>query len=179
MSTLFLLIIALIGGLMAVISWRPENFKVTRSATLNAPPEAVFPHINNLHKWDAWSPWTRLDPNAKNAFEGPEQGVGSSMSWTGDKNVGVGRMTITESVPGERVRMRLEFEKPMKAVNTADFTLRPEGAGTFVTWSMFGKNNFIGKAFDLFMNCEKMVGGQFEKGLENLRQTVEAAGGES
>lgn len=159
-----------------VIAGQPDEFKVARSAKISAPPEKIFPHINDLHQWDAWSPWAKLDPNAKNFFEGPPSGVGTSMKWEGNNKVGVGRMTITESQPNEVIRFRLDFEKPMKATNTAEFTFRPEAGQTVVTWNMFGKNNFMGRIFGLFMNCDRMVGGQFEQGLASLKSLVETTG---
>jgi hypothetical protein len=116
-----------------------------------------------------------MDPNAKNSFEGPPDGVGTSMKWEGNCKVGVGRMTITESRPGELIRFRLDFEKPMAATNTAEFAFQPKDGATIVTWSMAGKNNFKGKVFGLFMNCEQMVGGHFEKGLAQMKSIVEAA----
>jgi len=161
-------------GLAIVIATRPAQFRVTRSATMSAPPQRVFEHVNDLHKWDAWSPWAKLDPNAKNAFSGAESGAGATMSWAGNSKVGEGTMTITESVPSERIRMRLEFLRPMKAVNDTEFTFTPEADSTRVTWTMSGTNNFVGKAFSLFVDCDKMIGGDFEKGLATMKSLVEA-----
>jgi uncharacterized protein YndB with AHSA1/START domain len=173
MTTILLLLVILILGAAVLIQQQPDEFRVTRSAMIDAPAQVIFENINDLRKWEAWSPWAKLDPNAKNSFDGPPMGVGSSMSWAGDNKVGVGRMTIVESRPNEFIRFRLEFEKPMKAVNTAEFSLSPDAERTSVIWSMFGRNRFIGKAMGLFMNCEKMVGEQFEKGLENLKSVSE------
>jgi hypothetical protein len=151
---------------------QPGEFRVTRSATMPAPAVAVFPHVNNLRSWEAWSPWARLDPTAKSSFEGPDAGNGASMAWAGNNKVGEGRMTITESRPDEMVRIRLEFLKPMKATNSALFSFKPDGGGTLVTWTMSGTNSFAGKLFNLFVNCEKMVGAQFEQGLANMRAVI-------
>jgi len=159
--------------LVAVIYFRPSQFRIERSTLISAPAEAVFGHVNDLHQWEAWSPWAKLDPNATNSFEGALSGVGAVMSWVGNKNVGVGSMTITESLASERIQFRLDFLKPFKGTNTAEFTFKPEANQTRVTWSMSGENNFIGKAISLFMNCDKMVGGQFEKGLASLKSVVE------
>ena len=153
---------------------QPTDFRITRTGTINAPASAVFPHVNDLHQWDAWSPWAKLDPNAKNSFEGPAAGVGAIMRWAGNNKVGQGSMTILESRPDEFIRFKLEFLKPMAATNTAEFTFTSENDQTTVTWCMYGKNNFMGKAMGLIMNCEKMVGGQFEKGLATLKSVVEA-----
>ena len=152
---------------------QPADFTITRSAVVNAPPATVFEQVNDYHKWQAWSPWAKMDPAMKQTFEGPAAGTGASYSWVGNSKVGEGRMTITESEPAKHVAMRLEFLKPFAATNTADFTLAPEGGGTKVTWAMTGKKNFMSKAFGLVMNMDKLVGADFEKGLNNLKEIVE------
>ncbi len=156
-----------------VIAGRPDEFTVTRAANISAPPEKIFPHVNDLHQWEAWSPWAKLDPNSKSTFSGADAGAGAAMAWEGNNKVGTGKMTITESQPSGLIRFRLDFQKPMQATNTAEFTFRPEGGQTVVTWSMTGKSNFVGKIFGLFMDCEKMIGGQFEKGLASLKSLTE------
>ena len=157
-----------------VVALQPADFRIARSATMSAPPAAVFAQVNDLHKFQDWSPWAKLDPTAKTAFQGPPAGPGASFSWAGNMEVGEGAMTITESRPGELVRYQLDFRKPMAGTNTAEFTLQPEGDKTAVTWSMSGHNNFLAKAVGLVINCDKMVGGQFEKGLADLKTIVEA-----
>jgi len=166
---------ALVVLFLLAVALQPSEFRIIRSATIAAPPAVVFEQINDLHKWNAWSPWAKLDPNSKITFDGAPAGVGASSAWVGNKEVGEGRMTITESKPGELILMRLEFVKPFVGTNITEFTFKPEGAGTAVTWSMSGHNNFIGKAMGLIMNCDKMVGGQFEKGFANLKAVVEPA----
>jgi uncharacterized protein YndB with AHSA1/START domain len=171
-----LIVVALIiVVLIVVIATRPADFRVTRSATISAAPEAIFPHVNELKKWDSWSPWMKLDPNAKSTFEGPPAGTGASMSWAGDSNVGEGKMTITESRPGELVRFKLEFYKPMAGTSDAEFTFKPVGKETTVTWTMTGKNSFMAKAISLVIDCDKMVGDQFEKGLTSMKVIAEGA----
>ncbi len=157
---------------VVVVATRPAEFRITRSATLPASPAAVFVQVNDFHNWQAWSPWARLDPSAKNSFAGPSAGEGAIFSWVGNNQVGEGRMTIIESRPAELIRIKLEFFKPFAATNTAEFTFNPSGKQTTVTWSMSGKNGFVGKAMSLIMNCDKMVGGQFEQGLANLKEVV-------
>ena len=159
---------------LVVVALQPGEFRIARSATLAAPAPTVFAQVNDLRAWQAWSPWAKMDPQAKITFAGPAIGEGSSYSWAGNNAVGAGTMTITESRPDERVRFRLDFEKPMKGTSTAEFTFAPApGGGTTVAWTMEGRNNFIGRAFCLFMNMDEMVGTQFEQGLENLRGIVE------
>jgi uncharacterized protein YndB with AHSA1/START domain len=161
--------------LVIVVAFQAADFRVTRSATIAAPPESVFAHVNDFHKWEAWSPWAKLDPNCKYSYEGPDSGEGAKFSWEGNKEVGEGKMTILESKPGELVKIKLEFLKPFKATNTAEFTFKPEGDNTNVTWSMYGKNNFMGKAFHLIIDCDKMVGKDFEKGLASMKSVVESS----
>lgn len=159
---------------VAVVATRPSDFKVTRSAVLPAQPATVFDQVNDLHKWDAWSPWAKLDPNSKITFDGPQTGAGSSMAWAGNAQVGEGKMTITDSKPNDRILMQLVFIKPFAGESTTEFTFKPDNGGTLVTWTMSGKNNFIGKCFSLFMDCDKMMGGQFEQGLDNMKKVVSA-----
>lgn len=161
-----------IAVIVAAAMQKPDVFKVTREARFNAAPAIIFEYINDLRKWNAWSPWARMDPDAKYTFDGPAAGVGASTSWEG-KRTGAGRMTVMESKPFGHVIFKLEFFKPMKAVNTAAFTFREDAGQTVVTWSMFGPNSFMGKLMSLFMNCEKMVGDQFEQGFENLKAIVD------
>lgn len=174
MTTLLLLFVALLGGAMIIIALRPDRIHVSRSAVIDAPAEAVFPQIVDFHNWRAWSPWAERDPDAENIFEGPESGVGASFAWDGDAKAGAGKMTIVECVRDERLRIRIEFLRPMPALRTATFKFAPAGSGTQVAWSMEGKNNFFGKAFSLFLDCDKMIGRDFEKGLAQLKTLVEA-----
>lgn len=157
-----------------VISRQPDDFRVERSASIGVPPEAVFPHINNLRQWQAWSPWAKLDSQARETFSGPESGEGAAFTWSGNHEVGQGSMTITESRPPQFLRIRLDFVKPFEGTNTVEFLLEPEGAGTRVTWSMSGKQNFMGKAIGLVMDCDHMIGGMYEKGLAQLKTVAES-----
>ena len=154
---------------------RPSDFRVSRSTTVDASREAVFEQVNDLHNWESWSPWAKLDPNAKTTYEGPKAGVGAAFAWSGNSKIGEGRMTITESRPKELIRFKLNFVKPFIGTNTAEFTFRPEGRQTVVQWTMYGKWNIIAKAMGLFVNCDKMVGAQFEKGLAEMKLLAEAA----
>ena len=172
--TLLIVPAVLVVVFVIIVAMRPDEFRVTRRASISAPPAAVFVHVNDLHKWQAFSPWAKMDPVAKTSFAGPLAGVGAVFTWAGNKQVGEGSMTITESRPCELIRFRLDFVKPFEGTNTAEFTFTPEGAGTVVAWTMSGKNTFLFKAVGLFMNCEKIVGGQFDQGLASLKAIVEA-----
>ena len=159
---------AIVVIFLIVVATRPADFRVERSATLAASPAALFEQVNDHHKFVTWNPFMKLDPNVKNTFSGPPAGVGSVCSWDGNKDIGAGSCTIIESKPGELVRCRMDWKRPMTGTSTVDFTFKPDGDKTMVTWAMYGKNNFMGKAVSLFMNCDKMCGPQFEKGLADL-----------
>jgi hypothetical protein len=168
-------LLAVIGVFAAVVAMRPSDFRVERSAVVSAPVPVVFAQVNDLHNWDAWSPWAKLDPAAKQTFDGPRAGTGAAFAWAGNNQVGEGRMTITESRPNELIRFRLDFVKPFAGTNTAEFTFKPQGDQTAVTWSMSGRQNFVTKAICMFMDMDKMVGGQFEQGLAQMKSVAEAA----
>ena len=167
-------IVAILVVFTVIVALQPSEFRIVRSATISASPPAVFAQVNDFHNWETWSPWAKLDPAAKATFEGPSAGKGAIFRWAGNSDVGEGSMTITESRPNDLIRMRLDFVEPFTATNTAEFAFKPEGSRTAVTWSMEGKNNFIGRVMCLFMDMDKMVGGQFEKGLANIKSIVEA-----
>ena len=160
---------------VVLVALRPSEFRVTRFARIAAPPETVFLQVNDLHNWEAWSPWAKLDPAAKNSYEGPSAGVGAAFAWAGNNKIGEGRMTITDSKPYDLVRFRLDFLKPFKPTSTAEFSFQPEGDQTLVHWTMLGEHNFISKAMSLFMNCDKMLGGYFDQGLAAMKLVAETA----
>jgi len=167
-------LVALIAVILIVGAFQSNTYRVERSITIAAPASAVFPQINDVHQMQAWSPWAKLDPNAKMTFDGPASGVGAGFSWAGNSAVGEGRETITTSTPNELLRMKLEFFKPMAGVATTEFHLQSAGAGTSVTWSMSGDKNYVSKVLCLFMSMDKMIGGDFERGLANLKALVES-----
>ncbi len=168
-------VVVVIGVFAVIVAMRPSDFRVERSAVVAAPAPVVFAQVNDLHNWDAWSPFAKLDPAAKQTFEGPRAGTGAALAWAGNRQAGEGRMTITESRPHELIRFRLDFVKPFAVTNTAEFTFTPQGDQTAVTWSMSGRQNFMAKAFCMFMSMDKMVGGEFEKGLAQMKSVAEAA----
>jgi hypothetical protein len=165
---------AVLAIFAVVVALQPSHFTYTRSATIAAAPSAVFPHVNDVRKWEAWSPFAKIDPNMKMTYKGPSAGVGAVAAWAGNRDAGEGSMTITESRASELVRFRLDFVKPMAATSTAEFTFKPQGNGTVVSWSMSGESNFMCKAVGLFVNCDKMIGAEFEKGLADLKKIAEA-----
>jgi uncharacterized protein YndB with AHSA1/START domain len=160
--------------LAAFIATRPSHFLIERSATLPAPPAAVYARLTDFGRWSAWSPWERLDPAMKRTVSGPPATVGHTYAWVGDKQAGEGRMTIVALTPDERVDIRLEFLKPWKATNETVFSIAPEGDRSRVTWAMSGTNDFMMKAVGLVMSMDKVVGKDFEQGLRNLAEVLKA-----
>jgi hypothetical protein len=167
-------LVAVVAIFLVVVAMQPSEYSVTRSASVAAPAATVFPFVNDLHQWGNWSPWEKIDPAMKRSFEGPGAGVNAVYAWAGNNEVGEGRMTVTESKPNELVRLKLEFFKPMAGTSDVTFSFKPEGAQTAVTWTMAGPKNFVSKAMCLFMNMDKMIGGQFEKGLADLKAAAES-----
>lgn len=165
---------AVLAVFLIVVALQPSEFSVSRSATIAAAPAAIFPHVNEPRKWEAWNPWGKLDRAMKLTYDGPPAGVGAAYAWAGNNDVGEGRMTVTESQANERIRFRLEFFKPMAGVCDTVFTFQPDSNGTAVTWTMSGKNNFLAKVMCLFMSMDKMIGGQFEQGLATLKTVAES-----
>jgi len=170
-----ILVVVLILALavVVVVQFQPAQFRIERSTTIRASAADVFAQVNDLHKWEAWSPWAKRDPAMKQTYEGPPAGTGAVSAWSGNKDVGEGRMTITESQTNELVRIKLEFLKPFKATNVSEFKIQPQGDQSMVTWSMSGENDFMMKAVHLVMSMDKMVGNDFEKGLADLKSLTE------
>lgn len=172
-ETIALVIAGLIGALLAFAATKPNTFRVERSLRVNAPPERIFSHINDLAKWAAWSPWEPMDPTMKKTLSGPPAGIGAICEWMGNSRVGHGRMEILESVPASKIRLKLDFLKPFEAHNQAEFSLAPDAGATRVTWAMYGPQPYGAKVMSLVFNCDKMVGAQFETGLANLKTLAE------
>lgn len=175
MTFVYILIaIAVLVAIFAVVvAMQPSEFTVTRSTSIAAEPSKIFPLVNNLRMWPLWSPWEKLDPDMRKEYGGSDEGAGATYGWNGNNKVGEGRNTITESKPNELVAMQLEFIRPFKCNNDVRFTFKPSGSSTNVTWKMTGRNNFVAKAFCMFMNMDKMVGADFEKGLAAMKVEAE------
>lgn len=167
-------LIATFGSLLALVVLQPSEYRVTRKLTMAAPAPEIFAQINDFHRWEAWSPWAKRDPAAKATFDGPSEGKGAIFSWSGNSQVGEGKMTLTESRPSDLIRTRTDFVKPFVGTSFTEFTLVPEGNGTTVTWMLFGQNDFIGKAMCLVVSMDKVLGGEMEKGLAGIKALVEA-----
>ena len=164
----------LVLGVLALAATRPTHYTIQRTATVAAPPSTVHSLVDDLHRFPEWSPWQKLDPAMKVTYDGPQTGVGSKYHWVGNKDAGEGRMTITESTPGQSVVMKLEFIKPFASVATTTLAMAPEGEGSKVTWMMEGDWDYMSKIMGLFMNMDTMIGKDFTEGLANLDRLAQS-----
>jgi uncharacterized protein YndB with AHSA1/START domain len=167
--------LVLVAALLAFAASKPDSFHVQRSTTIKASPENIYPLISDWHKFLTWSPFEK-DPGMKRTFKGAPSGRGAIYEWDGNNKVGAGRIEILEAVAPSRLLMQLDMIRPMQAQNLVEFTLGPKGSATDVTWSMKGKVAFMGKLMSIVMNCDKMVGSQFEEGLAKLKGLAEQLG---
>lgn len=165
--------VALILGYAA---FQSPDYVISREITINAPAERIFPYLNNQRLAQSWGPWMEVDPSARMTLSGPEEGVGSRTSWSGAKQLGTGSALITESVPNQRVHIRLEYTAPAEMTQESDYIVRSSGGQSVVTWKVTGKNSLLGRAMCLFFDMDKMVGGMFEQGLAKLKKNMESAG---
>jgi Polyketide cyclase / dehydrase and lipid transport len=173
MLTAIIFVAILVIAFLVVASLRPNTFSLSRSADIKAPPEKIFPHLNDFKNWGAWSPWEKMDPDLKRSFSGSASGQGARYSWVGNKKVGEGNMEITRSMPSSNIELNLNFLKPFKASNITEFKITPNGNMTTVNWEMRGPLNLMMKVMHMFMNMDSMVGKDFEQGLANLKSIVE------
>ena len=164
---------ALVVGVLVVAAVRPDDFSVQRSASIQAPPEKIYPMLADFRQWPAWSPWEKLDPEMKRTLGGPASGPGATYAWQGSSKVGAGRMEIKEVTAPAQVRIQLNFIKPFEGHNVTDFTLVPRGDTTEVTWLMRGPAPFVSKLMGVFVDMDKMIGKDFETGLANLKAAAE------
>jgi uncharacterized protein YndB with AHSA1/START domain len=168
------LISALIAGVLIFAATRPDLIRIERSTTINAPPEKIFPLIDDFHNWSQWAPQDKGDITVKRTFSGSASGEGAVSDWTGTGNTGRGRMSITRSVPPTNVSVLVDWVKPFQAHNLNEFTLEPQGATTKVTWTMQGTNVYMMKLMSVFTNMDRFMGKHFEDGLANLKAAAES-----
>jgi uncharacterized protein YndB with AHSA1/START domain len=172
--TILGLVAVVILGVLGLAATKPNTFRVERSATIAAPPAAVFAVVNDFNRWSEWSPWADLDPNMTKRIDGSGIGTGASYYWKGNDKVGEGRMTITESVPDTRVGMKLEFLAPWVQTNDVEIVLEAIAEGTKTSWAMTGHCDFMTKVMTVFVSMDQMMGKDFEKGLANLARVAES-----
>jgi len=173
LKDILIALVLVIAAFLVVVAAQPSEFRVERTTTMAAPADVVFTQVNDLHKWDAWSPWAKLDPDAKVTFAGPDAGKDAAMSWSGNDKVGEGKMTIVESHPNDAIKIEVDFTKPFEGSIGSEFGFKPNGDTTDVSWAMTGHRTFVQKAFCLVMNGDKMLSGDIEKGLAQLKSVAE------
>ena len=177
LKTIALIVVAVlfvgVGIVLAIAATKPDTFRVQRSAAIKAPPEKIFPLINDFRQWSTWSPYEHKDPAMKRTYSPATSGRGAVYEWEGDKNVGAGRITITDTSPPSKVLIDLDMLKPFAASNKVEFTLVPNGDGTNVTWEMQGGVPYFAKIIHVFVDMDRMVGKDFETGLANLKSSAE------
>ncbi|MEQ1877919.1 MAG: SRPBCC family protein [Bdellovibrionia bacterium] len=165
--------VAVVAGFLVYVGFQPADYTIKRETTINAPAEKIFPYLNNQKLAEQWGPWLEVDPQAKMNYSGPDEGVGAQASWNSSGQLGSGSATIVDSVPNEKVGIKLAYTKPMDMEQDSLYLISSAGAQTIVTWQVTGKNSFLGRAMGVFMDMDKMVGGMFEKGLSNLKTLAE------
>jgi len=166
-------IAVLIAAVLIYATTRPDTFSVQRTETIKAPPDKIFPLINDFHSWPSWSPWEKLDPAMQRTHSGATAGQGAAYAWVGNSKVGEGRMEILASAPSSKISIKLDFIKPFEGHNTADFTLQPQGDSTQVTWVMYGPAPYVTKLMGVFVSMDKLIGKDFEAGLANMKSAAE------
>ncbi len=166
-------VVALVGFL-AYVQTRPSTFRYERSGVIAASPEKIFPYISQLKLGSEWSPYEKKDLNMKKTLSGPAEGAGQVMDFYGNQEVGAGRLEVLKVVSNERVEIKLMMTEPVVAENLIEYTLTPEGDGTRFTWALSGDGGFLTQLISVFIDCEKMVAGDFEKGIASLKAVIEA-----
>ena len=162
-------LIVVVVAVLAYAALQPDTFRIARSATIDAPPDKVYPLIADFHKWAAWSPWENRDPAMQRTFGGAASGKGATYAWAGNREVGEGRMEITDATAPSRVTIKLDFLEPFEGHDVTEFVLVPQGNATQVTWTMQGPATFLTKVMGVFFSMEKMIGKDFEAGLEKMK----------
>jgi uncharacterized protein YndB with AHSA1/START domain len=168
-----IVVVVLIAALLGFAATKPDTFRVQRTTSIKAPPEKIFPLINDLHNWASWSPYEKKDPGMNRTHSGAANGKGAVYEWEGNGDVGKGRMQIIDTAVPNKVTIKLDFVKPFEAHNIVDFTLQPKGDTTQVAWEMRGPAPFISKVMQVFVDMDSMVGKDFEAGLANLKALTE------
>jgi len=172
-KTIIIVLAVLVVALLIYAATRPDAFRVQRSINIKAPPDMIFPRINDLHSMQTWSAWEKVDPGMKRKYSGAESGQGSVYEWEGNKEIGQGRMEIIESAPPSRIAIKMDFIKPFAAQNTLEFTLQADGDSTRVTQAIFGPSPYLSKLMSLVCSMDKMIGGKFEDSLAELKAGAE------
>jgi uncharacterized protein YndB with AHSA1/START domain len=168
-----IIVVGALGVVLYALATQPNTFRVERAMTINAPAEKIFAIVTDLRRGAEWSPYEKKDLAMKKTFSGPATGPGSQLAWDGNSDVGAGTLTIADAKAPSRVVLKLDMTRPMEGHNTIEYDLAPESGGTKMTWSMHGPMNIVSKVMCTFMSLDKMVGKDFEQGLQNLKAIAE------
>src|SRR6266566_802571 len=168
-----IVLVVAIAIILILAAIKPDRFSFQRATTIKAPPEKIFPLINDFHQWGTWSPYETKDPAMKRSYGGAASGKGAIYGWEGNNNVGCGRMEIIDAAAPSKIVIKLDFLKPFEGHNTAEFTMLPQGDATYLTWAMHGPSPFMSKLIHVFINMDNMIGKDFETGLANLNPLTE------
>ena len=166
-------VVAVVAAFLGYVATRPASFRVERRARINATPDRIYPHLSDFHRWTSWSPWENIDPALNRTYSGPASGPGAVYEWRGNRQVGEGRMEITDASAPSDLTIKLDFLKPFEAHNTAEFTAQPQGETTTVTWAMYGPSPYFAKVMQTVISMDRMVGRDFEAGLQSLKTVAE------
>lgn len=173
LKTISIIVVVLLVALLAFAATRPNTFRIERTTTIHAAPEKIFVLINDFHAWEKWSPWEKVDPAVKRTYNGAASGKGAVYEWSGNNDVGQGRMQIIESTPPSKITIMIDFIAPFAAHNTVEFKLLTLGDSTTVSQAMFGPSPYISKLMGVFFNMDKMIGQKYEEGFAALKALVE------
>ena len=168
-----LIVVIFTAMILAYAAMQPDTFRIERLININGSPERIFPHIDDFHQWEAWSPWEKTDTEIQRNYRGAESAKDPIYEWQGNKDIGQGRMEIIQSIPSANLVIALHFMQPFEAQNTVEFILQNRDNTTTVTQAMYGPSPLISKLMDLFFNMDKMVGEKYEEGLASLKAIVE------
>ena len=172
-KTTALVIGVAIVALLGYAATRPDTFRVQRSVSIKASPEKLYPLINDMKQFNTWNPFNRKDPSMKGTYRGPAAGPGAAFDFEGNSEVGKGTVSIVGGTPLRAVNMKLDMTAPMEAHNDIEFLLVPRGEVTELTWTMQGPCPYLGKLMGVIFDMDKMVGGEFDKGLAMLKAQAE------
>ena len=169
-----MVLLSLLIAFLGYVSTRKSEFRYEKSGLIHSPAEKIFPYLSNFQKGVEWNPYDQRDPNTKRTFKGIEGAVGAVMEFDGNRDAGAGSLEVLKLIPNQRVEIKLIMTRPIPAENIIVYTLTPEGDQTRFSWEMSGDGGFIGKLMGVLIDCEKMVTGDFEAGIQNLKKRVES-----
>lgn len=176
LTNALLILGVLVVGVLVYAAFSEDTFRVERHVVIDRPAREIFPLLEDFRQWRLWSPWEDLDPALARVYAGADRGAGAEYAWEGNSKAGKGRMVITRADTPTHLTIDLSFEKPFKAENNAAFDLEPEGSGTRVTWALYGPLPYLSKVMSTFVSMDRLIGRDFERGLQKLKHAAEAPG---